>query len=121
MVQVEQLLPEKPLAGTLWREPLLDQPSPDGSGARRHWTHMQMERASHSIGNLLLLQSTEPLLTQQKQMEFKDKKQKYLHNFNAGLFPMSADVLQNVFFSCNYEYADRQRAYTNHLAHVYKL
>ena len=125
MLQVDQLLPEQPLPGssTLWRNSKLDHPAPDGSGVRRRpiWVHSQMDRACRSIGNLLLLQSMTPLRMQQKMMEFEEKKQIYLNSLNAGLFPMSAKVLQKTFFSCDYEYADRQRAYINCLARVYGL
>ena len=121
---MDQLLPEKPLpasSGTLWRKVVLDSPSPDGSGARRHWRHIQMERAWRSIGNLLLLQSEIPLSMQQKKMEFEEKKHKYMHSFNASLFPMSAKVLKGSFFACKYEYADRQRMFVNCLVRIYSL
>ena len=80
-----------------------------------------MERAWRSIGNLLLLQSEVPLSMQQRKMEFEEKKHEYMHSLDAGLFPLSARVLRGSFFSCKYEYANRQKLYTDCLTRVYGL
>lgn len=79
-----------------------------------------MQSARRSIGNMLLLQAATSFTDRQRKQEFSDKKD-YVCKFKSGLFPMSAAILDEPFFSCKYEYADRQQAYLMRLCQVYGL
>ncbi len=124
-MQVDQILPDQPYArssGNLWQQAVLDRPSPtDPECARQHWTASQMQSARRSIGNMLLLQAATSFTDRQRKQEFSDKKKDYVCKFKSGLFPMSAAILDEPFFSCKYEYADRQQAYLMRLCQIYGL
>ncbi|DBB05679.1 TPA: hypothetical protein ACH3X1_012290 [Trebouxia sp. C0004] len=109
-------------SGTLWQQSVLDSPSPTNPDcARQHWTASQIQSARRSIGNMLLLQAATSFTDRQRRQEFSDKKRDYACKFNSELFPMSAAIIAVPFFSCKYEYADRQQAYIMRLCKIYGL
>lgn len=124
-MQVDQILPDQPYArssGTLWQQSVLDSPSPaDPECARQHWTASQIQSARRSVGNMLLLQAATCFTDRQRKQEFNEKKKDYVFNFDSELFPMSAAIIDEPFFSCKYEYADRQQAYIMRLRQIYGL
>ena len=119
-LQVDQILPEKPASTTtLWHSVYLDVPAPDGTDqARCHWTLVQRQAAQRSMGNLMLLHA-EGFVFDAK-AEFANKKVSY-RLMNSDLFPRSAAVLNQHFFSYVYEYVERQKAYAARLSQVYEL
>ena len=124
-MQVDQILPDQPYtrsSGSLWQQAVLDSPSPtDPECARQHWTASQIQTARRSIGNMLLLQAATSFTDKQRKQEFNNKKKDYVCKFNSELFPMSAAIIDEPFFSCKYEYADRQQAYIMRLCQIYGL
>ena len=124
-MQVDQILPDQPYSrssGTLWQQAVLDSPSPtDPDCARQHWTASQIQSAKRSIGNMLLLQAATSFTDRQRKQDFSDKKKDYVCNFNSELFPRSVAIIDEPFFSCKYEYADRQQAYIMRLCQIYSL
>jgi len=70
---------------------------------------------------MLLLQAATSFSDRQRKQEFSDKKKDYVCKFNSELFPMSAAIIDEPFFSYKYEYADRQQAYLIRLCQIYGL